>query len=121
MIRIGWIGCGTHAGEMQLPQLVRLDVRLEALCDLDPGRLTRIADRYGVTARYTDPASLLAHPGLDAIGMAVGPAQHATLAAEALMRHLPVFIEKPRRPPRRKPRFWPRPHAAPAGPAWSVS
>jgi myo-inositol 2-dehydrogenase/D-chiro-inositol 1-dehydrogenase len=45
MIRIGWIGCGTHAGEMQLPQLVRLDVRLEALCDLDPGRLTRIADR----------------------------------------------------------------------------
>jgi myo-inositol 2-dehydrogenase/D-chiro-inositol 1-dehydrogenase len=98
MIRIGWIGCGTHAGEMLLPQLVRLDARLEALCDIDPARLTRIADRYGVAARYADPATLLAHPGLDAIGMAVGPAQHAALAAEALARRLPVFIEKPPAP-----------------------
>jgi len=98
MIRIGWIGCGTHAGEMLLPQLVRLDARLEALCDIDAGRLARIGDRYGVGARYTDPAALLAHPGLDAIGMAVGPAQHAALAAEAVARGLPVFIEKPPAP-----------------------
>jgi myo-inositol 2-dehydrogenase / D-chiro-inositol 1-dehydrogenase len=98
MIRIGWIGCGTHAGEMLLPQLVRLDARLEALCDIDAARLARIADRYGVGARYTDPSALLAHPGLDAIGMAVGPAQHAALATEALARGLPVFIEKPPAP-----------------------
>jgi len=98
MIRIGWIGCGTHAGEMLLPQLVRLDARLEALCDLDPDRLARVADRYGVGARYGDPAGLLSHPGLDAIGMAIGPAQHVALATEALARHLPVFIEKPPAP-----------------------
>jgi myo-inositol 2-dehydrogenase / D-chiro-inositol 1-dehydrogenase len=98
MIRIGWIGCGIHAGDMLLPQLVRLDARIEALCDIDPVRLAHIADRYGVVARYTDPATLLAHLGLDAIGMAVGPVQHATLAAEALARGLPVFIEKPPAP-----------------------
>lgn len=98
MIRIGWIGCGTHAGEMLLPQLVRHDVRLDALCDIDIARLTKIADRYGVAARYTDPTTLLAHPGLDAIGMAVGPAQHASFAAAALTRRLPVFIEKPPAP-----------------------
>jgi myo-inositol 2-dehydrogenase/D-chiro-inositol 1-dehydrogenase len=95
MIRIGWIGCGTHAGEMLLPQLVRLPVRLEALCDTDPARLASVADRYGVTARHTDAEALLAHPGLDAIGMAVGPAQHARFAAAALARGLPVFLEKP--------------------------
>ena len=27
-LRIGWIGCGTHANEMLLPQLTRHDVRL---------------------------------------------------------------------------------------------
>ena len=98
MIRIGWIGCGTHAGEMLLPQLVRHDVRLEALCDIDPARLATIADRYGVANRITDPTALLAHPGLDAIGMAVGPAQHAAFATAALARGLPVFIEKPPAP-----------------------
>jgi len=41
MIRIGWIGCGTHAGEMLLSQLVRLDARLEALCDIDADWLAR--------------------------------------------------------------------------------
>jgi myo-inositol 2-dehydrogenase/D-chiro-inositol 1-dehydrogenase len=117
MVRIGWIRCGAHAGEMLLPQFVRLDARLDALCDIAADRLARIADRYGVGARYTDPAALLAHPGLDAIGMAVGPAQHAPLAAETLARGLPVFIEKPPAPPPRTPRGWRRPHNRPAGPA----
>ena len=95
MIRIGWIGCGTHAGEMLLPQLVRLPVRLAAICDTNPQRLQLIGDRYGVTARFADAEALIAHPDLDAIGMAVGPAQHAALAASALARGLPVFVEKP--------------------------
>ncbi len=102
MIRIGWIGCGTHTGEMLLPQLVRLPVRLAAVCDSDAGRLAAIADRYGVAARCTDAAALIAQPGLDAIGMAVGPAQHAAFAPAALARGLPVFIEKPPAPSARE-------------------
>lgn len=94
-IRIGWIGCGTHASEMLLPQLVRLDARLAAVCDIDPLRLALIGDRYGITSRYTDAMALLAHPDLDAVGMAVGPAQHMAFAQAALERGLPVFIEKP--------------------------
>ncbi|UPG73438.1 hypothetical protein MVG78_04605 [Roseomonas gilardii subsp. gilardii] len=34
-LRIGWIGCGTHATQMLLPQLLRHDVELVALCDVD--------------------------------------------------------------------------------------
>lgn len=98
MIRIGWIGCGTHASEMLLPQLVRLPVRLAALCDTDTARLNATADRYGVQARYDDASALLAHPGLDAVGMAVGPAQHAKFGAAALERGLAVFMEKPPAP-----------------------
>ncbi len=97
-LRIGWIGCGTHAGEMLLPQLVRLPVQLAALADIDAGRLKLVGDRYGVTARFSDAHALIESPGLDAIGMAVGPQLHAEFAAAALRRGLPVFIEKPPAP-----------------------
>ena len=95
MTRIGWLGCGTHAAEMLLPQLSRLPVQIAALCDADPVRLASVGDRYGVTARYTDADAMLAHPGLDAVGMAVGPAVHARFGAAAMERGLPVFMEKP--------------------------
>ena len=98
MTRIGWIGCRTHATEMLLPQLTRLPARLVALCDTDPARLATTADRYGVQARYTDAHALLAHKNLDAIGMAVGPAQHAKFGTAALERGLAVFMEKPPAP-----------------------
>jgi myo-inositol 2-dehydrogenase / D-chiro-inositol 1-dehydrogenase len=97
-LRIGWIGCGTHASEMLLPQLVRLPVRLAAVADIDPARRAIVADRYGVAARFADGAALIESGGLDAIGMAVGPRQHAEFAAAALKRGMPVFIEKPPAP-----------------------
>ena len=98
MIKIGWIGCGTHAGEMLLPQLVRLPVQITALCDVDAKRLDQIGDRYGVTARYADATQLLADEELEAVGMAVGPALHLELGLQALSRGLPVFMEKPPAP-----------------------
>ncbi len=95
MTRIGWIGCGNHAAEMLLPQLSRLPVTIAAIADPDPARLALIGDRYGVAARYPDAEALLGHAGLDAIGLAVGPAIHARIGAAALERGLPVFMEKP--------------------------
>ena len=102
MIRIGWIGCGNHATEMLLPQLVRLPVNLAAICDTDRARLQLVGDRYRVTARYTDAAALLAQDGLDAVGMAVGPAAHVQFGRSALERGLPVFMEKPPAPTARE-------------------
>ncbi len=94
-MRIGWIGCGRHAEEMLLPQLTRLPVTLAAVCDANAERLALIGDRYGVAARYRDAAALLAHPGLDAVGMAVGPGVHASVGVQAMERGLAVFMEKP--------------------------
>lgn len=93
--RIGWIGCGRHAQDMLLPHLVRTGARLEAICDTDAGRLAATATAYGVQHAFGDAASLLAHPGLDAVGMAVGPKAHPDLAIAALERGLAVFMEKP--------------------------
>lgn len=96
-LRIGWIGCGTHASEMLLPQLARHDVVLQALCDVDAGRLGLIGGRFGVPEerRTRDYKALLARDDIDAVGMAVGPQQHVAFSIEALARAKPVFMEKP--------------------------
>jgi myo-inositol 2-dehydrogenase/D-chiro-inositol 1-dehydrogenase len=96
-MRIGWIGCGRHAGEMLLPQLTRYDIRLAAICDVDAANRERIGGRYGVpeAARFADAAEMLDAGGLDAVGMAVGPRQHRDFAIAALARGLHVFMEKP--------------------------
>lgn len=94
-LKIGWIGCGRHASQMLLPQLGRNDVEIAAVCDLDGEAAGRAARQYGVKDVYADYRELIAHKGLDAIGMAVGPDLHHAAAIEALGRGLPVFLEKP--------------------------
>lgn len=94
-LKIGWIGCGAHASQMLLPQLVRLDVEIAALCDTNAERLANTARRYGVRDTYANADDLIAHSGLDAIGMAVGPAAHYEIGLKALRRGLPLFMEKP--------------------------
>lgn len=96
-LRIGWIGCGTHANEMLLPQITRHNVVLAALCDTDGDRLGRTAQRYGVAEkdRTGDWKALLARSDIDAIGVAAGPGAHHMVGLAALERGLPVFLEKP--------------------------
>ncbi|WP_019998376.1 Gfo/Idh/MocA family protein [Aureimonas ureilytica] len=94
-LRIGWIGCGIHATQMLLPQLLRHDVQIVALCDIDAERLAQAGRQFGVERLTTDAHELIATPGLDAVGMAVGPDQHLAFGLAALEKGLPVFMEKP--------------------------
>ena len=96
-LKIGWIGCGTHANEMLLPQLTRYDIHLAALCDISADNLGRTARRFGVIEADTtrDWKALLARGDLDAVGIAAGPAAHHEIGIAALARGLTVFIEKP--------------------------
>jgi myo-inositol 2-dehydrogenase/D-chiro-inositol 1-dehydrogenase len=103
-LNIGWIGCGTHANEMLLPQLTRFDARIAALCDVDEGRLSHTARRFGIAPENTttDWRALLARSDLDAVAVAAGPAIHRDVAMAAVARKLPVFIEKPPAPTARE-------------------
>ncbi|QEN85174.1 Gfo/Idh/MocA family oxidoreductase [Labrys sp. KNU-23] len=94
-LNIGWIGCGVHATQMLLPQLARHDVKIVALCDVDGKRLTDAGRQFGVSALLTDARDLIRTPGIDAVGMAVGPDQHLAFGKAALERGLAVFMEKP--------------------------
>ena len=99
-LRLGWIGCGTHANEMLLPQITRFDVALAALCDVDEGRLNASGERFGVALadRKRDWREVLARKDLDAVVIAAGPAAHLEIGLAAVARKLPVFIEKPPAP-----------------------
>ena len=100
MIRIGWIGCGTHASEMLLPQLVRLPVKIVALCDVDgqaPG-----TDRRPIRCRRAlrpKRRNCWLDEELDAIGHG-GRTGYSWRARDlqALSRGWPVFMEKPPAP-----------------------
>ena len=94
-LNIGWIGCGRHARQMLLPQLGINDIRIAALCDNDQAAMARVGHEYGVEALYADYRDLVAQPGLDLIGMAVGPDLHQKASIAALQNGLPVFMEKP--------------------------
>jgi myo-inositol 2-dehydrogenase/D-chiro-inositol 1-dehydrogenase len=94
-LKIGWIGCGIHATQMLLPQLVRHDVEIVALCDIDGKRLGDAGRQFNVSRLTSDAEELIRMPGIDAIGMAVGPDQHLHFGKLALDRGLPVFMEKP--------------------------
>jgi myo-inositol 2-dehydrogenase/D-chiro-inositol 1-dehydrogenase len=94
-LKLGWIGCGTHAVQMLLPQLVRHDVKLTALCDIDGGRLVAAGRQFNVGELTDDAQALIARGDIDAVGMAVGPAQHVAFGKAAVARGLPVFMEKP--------------------------
>jgi myo-inositol 2-dehydrogenase/D-chiro-inositol 1-dehydrogenase len=99
-LRIGWIGCGTHASEMLLPHLVRLGVQLTAICDVDSAKTARIGLAYGVpdADRSGDWRSILARGDIDAIGIAAGPVAHAEIGKAVISRGLPLFLEKPPAP-----------------------
>jgi myo-inositol 2-dehydrogenase/D-chiro-inositol 1-dehydrogenase len=99
-LRLGWIGCGTHANEMLLPQVTRHDVVLEALCDVSPEQLALAGRRYGVAmdARLTDWRALLDREDIDAVGLAVGPQLHYEIGLTAIAKGLPLFMEKPPAP-----------------------
>ena len=94
-IKLGWIGCGTHATQMLLSQFLRYDVQITALCDIDAKRLASAGRQFGVTRLYPDAMELIKAGNIDAIGMAVGPDQHLDFGKAALKQGLPVFMEKP--------------------------
>jgi len=93
-IRVGVVGCGEIAQLMHLPLLHELDeFTIAGLCDLSPGALEQLGNRYGVAMRTSDYRDLLAREGIDAV--AVCTYDHAAVVAAALAAGKHVLVEKP--------------------------
>ncbi|GIX06551.1 MAG: hypothetical protein KatS3mg115_0954 [Candidatus Poribacteria bacterium] len=93
-MRIGFIGVGGIAGNY-LSYLRRYpDVRITAVCEINPERAQKAAEAYGATV-YQDHHRMLEEEQLDALFITVPPFAHTdqeTLAAE---RGIPFFVAKP--------------------------
>ncbi len=95
MLRLGVVGLGYWG-----PNLVRnlnANRRCESLvlCDRDPARLKRTAERYPGLDQTTDYSDLVNDPGISGIIIATDVMAHYPLAKAALEAGKHIFVEKP--------------------------
>jgi predicted dehydrogenase len=96
-LRVGVIGLGEVAQVIHLPVIESLPEHYElaAVCDISPGLLKRVGDRYRVERRYADAEEMVAAGGLDCVFVLNSDEYHATCAIAALDAGLDVLVEKP--------------------------
>lgn len=96
-LRVGIIGLGEVAQVIHLPIIESLpdQYELAAVCDISPGLLKRVGDRYRVERRYTDAAELIAAGDLDCVFVLNSDEAHAECTIAALDAGMHVLVEKP--------------------------
>ena len=93
---VALVGVGAAAQINHLPALQKLeDVKLAALCDRDPEKAARVAQKFGVPASYTRFEELLADDAIDAVDITTPNYLHAPMAVAALEAGKHVLCERP--------------------------
>src|SRR5690606_2781655 len=96
ILNVAVVGCGigrSHIVEGYLPNADKFKVL--ALCDLDPERLQKIGDEFGVERRVTNYDDLLAMDDIDVIDVCTPPGVHYSMVMSALKAGKHVVCEKP--------------------------
>jgi len=95
-IRIGLVGCGLVAQHVHLPVLKGLPgVRVTALAEADPERLSAAAAQAPGAATFADWRALMEETDVDAVVVCLPPALHAVAAVAAFAEGRHVYLEKP--------------------------
>jgi predicted dehydrogenase len=96
-LRVGVIGLGEVAQVIHLPILESMPDHYEiaAFCDVSPGLLKRLGDRYRVEHRFTDFHEMVTTAGLDCVLVLNSDEYHAACTIAALDAGLDVLVEKP--------------------------
>jgi predicted dehydrogenase len=96
-VNVGVIGLGEVAQVIHLPILAMLSDRFQigAVCDVSPGLLQVIGDRYQVPHRYDDPFALVQQADLDAVFILNSDEYHADCVIAAARNGKHVLVEKP--------------------------
>jgi predicted dehydrogenase len=94
-LRIGVIGTG-YGQQVHVPAF-RADTRCEvvAICARTAERAARVAERLGIPRSFGDARDMLASGKVDAVSIAVPPAQQPELVIAAAEAGKHVFCEKP--------------------------
>src|SRR5215216_3031212 len=98
-VKVGVIGLGEVAQIIHLPILQALSdrFRIQAICDISPGLLQAVGDRYGIPASdlHDDPFALAQRPDLDAVFVLNSDEYHADCVIAAARTGKHVLVEKP--------------------------
>ena len=95
-VKLALIGAGNIANAHLEAYRNVPDVEIYAACDINPVRLNKTCDRFGIERRYTDVDTMLSElPELDAADVCVWNCNHAECSIKALNAGLHVLCEKP--------------------------
>jgi predicted dehydrogenase len=98
-VNVGVIGLGEVAQIIHLPILQALSdrFRIRAVCDISPGLLRAVGDRYGIADadRHDDPFALVRRPDIDAVFVLNSDEHHADCVIAAAQSGKHVLVEKP--------------------------
>ncbi len=95
-LRVAVVGAGNMANRVHYPSLASFaDVEIAGICDIDTERLRATADKYGVSARYTDYRRMAEEVAPDAIYVIGQPHIMFDLWTWCLRQGLNLYIEKP--------------------------
>ena len=92
--KIGIVGVGFW-GRNHLRVLKELGIRVEAICDINAERASRLAKEFAVKNYYTNLDEMLKKEDLTALTICTPSVTHAECAVKALEAGLDVFVEKP--------------------------
>ncbi|MBR0457917.1 MAG: Gfo/Idh/MocA family oxidoreductase [Victivallales bacterium] len=93
-IRVGLIGCGAVAPTHLYSYKKIPGATVEAVCDLDEGKASAMASRFGIPHVARNVAELVQNPELDLIDICTDHASHSPIAVAALNAGKNVVCEK---------------------------
>ncbi len=93
-IGVGIVGAGIFGRRHAQAYTGHPDVRLLAICDIRRDRAEALASQFGGTV-YTDVASMLQHPGLEAVSVVTPDQSHRDVAVAAAQAGKHLLVEKP--------------------------
>ncbi|MFH1742712.1 MAG: Gfo/Idh/MocA family oxidoreductase [bacterium] len=94
-LRVGFVGCGSHATLSILPSLRFAPIDLVTVCDLQVDRAEYAARVFGAGDIASSAEELIARDDLDAVFVVGPPKVHTAVAIQAMQAGKHVFSEKP--------------------------
>ena len=95
MIRVAIVGCGKVADQHAV-QIRRIPgASIVAVCDLEPLMAGQMAERFRVSASFSDVRRMLEEMRPDVVHITTPPQSHFELAKLCLERGANVYVEKP--------------------------
>lgn len=94
-VHLGFISCGSRAGEL-MGQFSKVDgVNIAGLCDVDEKRLGRAKERFPEADAWIDMRDLIDSDRIDAVVIATCNHWHCLAAIWAMQAGKDVYVEKP--------------------------